>query len=201
MRESYKKFVTYSIWVAIILFAIRCIIAKNEISNCISEATWGVLCYNTFSYAGEAISLMLLVMSFFNKVAWRWKFINRFIDMPVLAKQYSGSFVSDWKKENKTYEASLEIEQTFLDVSVVFKSGESRSFSAFSVIDTIGDSKRLIYNYQNEPKAELSNRSTIHKGTVELWIDKNGELTGNYYTNRNTSGSMTFIPIREKSIE
>jgi len=199
MRESHKKFVTYSIWVAIIFFAIRCIIAKNEISDCISEATWGVLGYNVFSYAGDAIGLMLLAMGFFNKVAWRWKFINRFIDMPVLAKQYSGFFVSNWKKENKTYEASLEIEQTFLNVSVVFKSGESRSYSVFSVIDTIGDSKRLIYNYQNEPRAELTNRSAIHKGTVELWIEESGELTGNYYTDRKTKGSMVFKPISWKN--
>ncbi len=197
MRESYKKFVTYSIWVAIILFVIRCVIAKNEIDDCIGMATWGVLGYNVFGYAGEAIGIMFLVMTFFNKTAWKWKYINRFIDMPVLAEQYSGSLVSDWKNENKTYEAHLEIKQTFLSVSIVFKSGESRSYSGLSAIETIGDSKQLIYNYQNEPKAELANRSTLHKGTAELWIEANGELAGNYYTNRKTSGSMSFKPVTE----
>lgn len=194
MRESYKKFVTYSIWVAIILFAIRCVIAKNEIGDCISRATWGILGYNVFSYAGEAIGLMFLVMAFFNKVAWRWRFINRLVDMPVLAKQYTGTFVSDWQSENKTYDARLEIKQTFLNVSIVFKSGESRSYSVLSTIDTISDSKRIIYNYRNEPRAELADRSTIHKGTAELWIEDSGELVGNYYTSRKTSGSMSFKP-------
>ncbi len=146
MRESYKKFVTYSIWVAIILFVVRCVIAKNEIGDCISIAAWGVLCYNVFSYAGEAIGLMFLVMTFFNKVAWKWEFINGLVDMPVLAKQYSGSFVSDWQDKNETYEARLEIKQTFLNVSIVFKTGESRSYSVMSGIDTKGDSKRLVYN-------------------------------------------------------
>ena len=194
MRESYKKFVTYSIWVAIILFAIRCVIAKNEIGDCISRATWGILGYNVFSYAGEAIGLMFLVMAFFNKVAWRWRFINRLVDMPVLAKQYTGTFVSDWQSENKTYNARLEIKQTFLNVSIVFISGESRSYSVLSTIDTISDSKRIIYNYQNEPRAELADRSTIHKGTAELWIEDSGELVGGYYTSRKTSGSMSFKP-------
>ena len=197
MRESYKKFVTYSIWVAIILFAIRCVIAKNEIGDCISRATWGILGYNVFSYAGEAIGLMFLVMAFFNKVAWRWRFINRLVDMPILAKQYSGSFVSDWQDKNETFEASLEVKQTFLNVSIVLKSGESRSYSVLSAIDTKGDSKRLVYNYQNEPKAELANRSTIHKGTAELWIETDGTLAGNYYTNRKTGGSMSFKPVGE----
>ena len=194
MRETYKKFVTYSIWVAIILFVVRCVIAKNEIGNYISMSTWGVLGYNVFSYAGEAIGVMFLLMAFFNKIAWKWKFINKFVDMPVLAKRYTGTFVSDWQSENKTYDASLEIKQTFLNVSIVFKSGESRSYSILSTIDTISDSKRIIYNYQNEPRAELAERSTIHKGTAELWLEDSGELVGNYYTSRKTSGSMSLKP-------
>ena len=195
MRESYKKFVTYSIWVAIILFVIRCVIAKNEIGDCISKAAWGILGYNVFSYAGEAIGLMFLLMAFFNKYAWKWKCINKFIDLPVLAKQYQGTVISDWQSENKIHDASLEIRQTFLNVSIVFKSGESRSYSVLSKIDTISDSKRIIYNYQNEPRSELAGRSTIHKGTAELWIEASGELVGNYYTSRKTSGSMSFKPI------
>ena len=195
MREQHKRFLTYSIWVTIILFFFRCVIAKNEIGNCIQSETWGVLGYNVFGYAGEAIGLMFLLMTLFNKLAWKWKCINKIIDMPVLAKQYAGSFISDWKGENKTYDATLEIKQTFLNTSIVFKTGESRSYSILSAIDAIGDSKRLIYCYQNEPRAELANRSTIHKGTAELWIEDTGELIGNYYTNRKTSGSMSFKPI------
>ena len=195
MRESYKKFVTYSIWIAIIIFVVRCVFAKNEIVNCIGRAAWGILGYNVFSYAGEAIGLMFILMAFFNKTAWKWKCINKFVDMPVLAKQYTGTFVSDWQSENKTYDASLEIKQTFLNVSIVFKSGESRSYSILSTIDIISDSKRIIYNYQNEPRAELADRSMIHKGTAELWIEDSGELVGNYYTSRKTSGSMSFKPI------
>lgn len=195
MRELYKKSVTYSTWTAIILFIVRCGFAKNEIGDCIGEAAWGILGYNVFSYAGEAIGLMFILMAFFNKVAWKWKYINKFVDMPVLAKQYTGNFVSDWQSGHKTYDARLEIRQTFLNVSIVFKSGESRSYSVLSTIDTISDSKRIMYNYQNEPRAELAGRSTIHKGTTELWIEDSGELVGNYYTNRKTGGSMTFKPV------
>lgn len=195
MRESYKKFVNYSIWTAIILFFIRCIIAKDVIGDCFSRAAWGTLGYSVFGYAGEAIGLMLLIMTFFNKIAWKWKWINKLVDMPVLAKQYTGIVVSNWNNENKSYDAILEIKQTFLNISIVFKSGESRSYSVLSTLDAVGDSKQLVYTYQNEPKAELVDRSSIHKGTATLWIEENGKLEGNYYTNRKTSGSMTFKPI------
>lgn len=195
MNESYKKFVTYSIWIAIVLFIIRCFFAKNEIGDYINMSEWGILGYNLFSYTGEAIGLMFLIMAFFNKTAWKWKYINKLVDMPVLSKKYKGTFISDWQKENKTYNAIIEIKQTFLNVSIIFKTGESRSYSVLSTIDTKSNSKCIIYTYQNEPRAELSDRSTIHKGTAELWVEDSGELVGNYYTNRKTSGSMTFKPV------
>ena len=195
MRETFNKFVKYSIWVSIIILIIRCVFAKNEIGDCIGRTAWGALGYNLFCYAGEAIGLTSLLMAFFNKKAWKWKYINKLVDMPVLAKQYTGTFISDWQSEQNTYDASLEIKQTFLNVSIVLKTGESRSYSVLSTVNTISGSKRIIYNYLNEPRAELADRSTLHKGTTELWIEDSGELIGNYYTNRKTGGSMTFKPV------
>ena len=114
-------------------------------------------------------------------------------------KEHIRTFVSDWQGENKKYDGSLDIKQSFLNVSIAFKTGESRSFSVLSSIETEGDWKKIVYIYQNEPKAELADRSSIHKGTAELWIEESGELTGNYYTSRNTRGSMNFKPITSKS--
>ena len=198
MKESYKKFLTYSIWVAIILFGVRCFIAKTDINDCLSGGAWGALSYNAFSYAGEAIGVTTALMTLFNTVIWRWKWVSKIVDMPVLAKKYTGTFVSDWEGENNQYGGSLSIKQSFLNVSIVFKNGESRSFSTLSSIETEGDRKKIVYIYQNEPRAELADRSTIHKGTAELWIEESGELAGNYYTSRKTRGSMCFIPATSK---
>ena len=194
MKESYKKFITYSIWVAIILFGLRCFIAKADIGECLKGSSWGALGYNVFGYAGEAIGITTALMTLFNTVIWKWKWISKIVDMPVLAKKYIGRFVSDWQGENKQYDGSLDIKQSFLNVSIVFKTGESRSFSVLSSIETEGDRKKIVYIYQNEPRAELADRSAIHKGTAELWIEENGELSGNYYTSRKTRGSMNFNP-------
>jgi hypothetical protein len=155
---------------------------------------WHELGYNLFGYAGETIGIASVLMTCFNLFAWKWRIINKIVDMPILANKYSGKLVSDWNGENKQYECKLEIKQTFLSVSVVLKTNESRSYSILSAIDSISDSKRLVYLYQNEPRAELQNRSSIHKGTSELWIEEDGKLQGNYYTDRKTKGSMIFEP-------
>ena len=62
-------------------------------------------------------------------------------------------------------------------------------------IVTESDSKKLVYIYQNKPRAELTDKSEIHKGTAELWIEESGELNGNYYSSRKTRGSMSFKPV------
>ena len=199
MKESYKKFITYCVWMAIIFFVIRCLMSQKDIHDCVKAETWGALAYNVLGYAGEAIGIMFIFMSVFNAYAWKWKWINILVDMPVLAKKYTGSLVSDREGENKRYDANLEVIQTFLNVSIVLKTKESRSYSVISSIDTVCDSKKIVYVYQNEPNAEIMDRSAIHKGTAELWIEKSGELNGNYYTSRKTRGSIHFEPITDKS--
>ena len=185
---------TYSIWVAIILFGIRCFMAKTDIVDCLDGNSWSVLGYNIFGYAGEASGITAILMTLFNTVIWKWSWVSRIVDMPVLSKKYAGTFISDWQGENKKYDACLEIKQNFLNVSLVFKTCESRSISCLSSIEKAGDRKKIVYIYQNEPRGDLADRSAIHKGTAELWIEESGELTGNYYTSRKTRGSMNFRP-------
>ena len=194
MSDSYKRFVTYSCWVAIALFAFRCLLAQGELLECVNRSTWGSLVYDILGFAGEAISLAALVMVVFNKWAWKWKCINWFLNMPVLAKSYKGAITSNWLGEIKEHNAFLDVEQTFLSVSINFKTDESRSHSTLAAIDTSGNPARLIYVYQNEPKGELVDRSARHVGEAELLVNESGELSGNYFTSRKTAGSMSFTP-------
>ena len=191
MNETYKKIKTYSVWITLILFVMRCIYAGYDFRNALACSTF---IYDMFSYAGEAIMGTTVIMMLFNKYAWKWKWINEIVDIPVLAEQYSGTFISDWQNENRQFSAYLEVKQTFLNVFIIFRTGESKSYSVLAAITDVGGKKRINYLYENEPRAELFYRSTNHKGTAELWIEDNGELTGNYYTNRKTGGSMRFIP-------
>lgn len=201
MKESIKKYIAYSIWIAIILFILRSIIAKQELEVLLANKSWLILLYSLLSYAGESIAVTSVLMTLFNSFLWKTRIINRFVDVPVLANSYFGYFVSDWYDMNIENECSLEIKQTYLSVSIVFKTKESRSISILSSIETEGKRKKIVYTYQNEPRAELSANSPMHKGTVELWIEDNGCLSGNYYTSRKTSGSMYFKPYKENNDE
>lgn len=197
MKESIKQYIAYSIWVALILFILRSIIAVSDLEVLLANRSWLNLLYSLISYAGESIAVTSVLMSLFNSFLWKSRIINRFVDVPVLANSYLGFFVSDWDDKNKQNECSLEIKQTYLSVSIVFKTKESRSISNLSSIETEGKRKKIVYTYQNEPRAELSANSPMHKGTVELWIEDDGCLSGNYYTSRKTSGSMYFKPDKE----
>lgn len=194
MKEAFKKFMKLSIWIIVISFVIRCLFAKTEIGDCLKDNAWVVLGYNVFGYVGESIGFATVFMTLFNTVFWKWKWVSKVFDMPVLAQTYTGTCVSDWQGENTQYDGILYIKQTFLNVSIIFKSGESRSFSILSSIETECGMKKIVYIYQNEPKAELTDRSSMHKGTAELWIEDTGALNGNYYTCRKTKGSMNFKP-------
>ena len=91
-------------------------------------------------------------------------------------------------------EATLEIKQTLLSVNVVFITGESRSKSILSSIEKIEDEWQLTYCYLNVPKAKVRDRSAIHYGTALLCIENPEEIHGQYYTDRKTTGDMTFSP-------
>ena len=62
-------------------------------------------------------------------------------------------------------------------------------------MDSDNQKNQLVYTYQNDPKQTIQNRSRIHYGTAILNIKRKKNamlLEGDYWTGRNTSGSMSF---------
>ena len=51
----------------------------------------------------------------------------------------------------------------------------------------------MIYCYQNEPGMDFREKSAIHYGTAILSLENPFTLKGEYYTDRNTTGSMYFV--------
>ena len=194
MKDPYKSYIEHGIWVAIVLFIVICIFAKVDIAGCLSGENFVGFVGTIIGYAGESITITSFLMIAFNKHMWKWRTINKYVNRPILASSYKGTIVSDWNKENKEYEAELKIRQTYLNVYVELITSESRSHSILATINTIGESQRLVYIYQNEPRAEIIDKSPMHKGTADLYIEETGELDGSYYTLRGTRGSMHFKP-------
>ena len=142
-----------------------------------------------YGYTGEAISIAALLMFAYEKILWKYNPLEK---TPVSKKRYKGSLLSTYDGIER--EATLEIKQTLLSINVVFTTGESRSKSISSSIEKIQDEWQLTYCYLNVPKAKVRDRSAIHYGTALLCIENTEDIQGQYFTDRKTTGDMTFFP-------
>ena len=119
MTEASKKFVTLSIWVAVFIFALRCLISWSDITTAVAEKKIIECGYSVFGYAGEAIGITTVFMACFNKWWWKWKPLNWLSGgMPVLAKKYKGKIRFAQEDEEQERDSEIGIEQTFLNVTV-----------------------------------------------------------------------------------
>lgn len=199
MSEAAKKFMKISIWSAVILFILRCLLSWEDLSNAIDGKEYADCAYALFGYAGEAIGITALLMIAFDRWLWKWKPLNLVSGgMPILANEYHGTINYDWNGSQGIRETNLYISQTFLRVSVKLGTAESTSNSITGTIATVNDEKQLIYTYLNTPRAEIQNRSVIHFGTAMLKVDNPAILTGNYYTSRLSRGSMELKAVQQR---
>lgn len=193
MNEAAKKFMTMSIWVAIVIFVLRCWIGWNDITAAVEGKKVLACGYSIFGFAGEAVGITAVFMACFNKWWWKWKPLNWLAGgMPVLANHYKGKIRFCWNDVEQERDSEIGIEQTFLNVTVRLGTVESSSNSVTAAIETINNEKMLVYTYLNTPRAEIQDRSAIHYGTAMLSVNDPKHLEGNYYTSRISRGSMDF---------
>lgn len=181
MSTQYKSFLSKTVWVVIVLFAVRCFISWTEL-------TTNANLYSIYGFAGEAIGITIAIMAVYERLLWRY---NPFEKTPALKEKYKGTLISSY--DGKTRDATLEVKQTLLSVHVTLTSGESKSKSTSASIREILGETQLIYCYLNTPKSEVRYRSEIHFGTAVLCVDNPQKLTGQYYTDRKTIGDMEFV--------
>lgn len=175
-----KKITSICGWSAIILFVLRCIISWESILESVSA-------YDLFGYAGEAISVAVILSGIYEKFLWK---INPFESTPKLAKRYIGKLKSSYDHIERN--ALLEVEQTLLSVRITLITDESKSKSLSASIDDVLGEMQLTYCYLNTPKSEYRYRSEIHYGTATLSLVNPKILEGQYYTDRKTNGDMIF---------
>jgi hypothetical protein len=194
MNDNARKFMNISIWLTTILFLVRCLVSWTDVKNMWETGHIYSLCYNFLSFIGEAIGAAAIVMAVFNKWAWKWKWLRSTHDTPVLAKKYKGTFISDY--DSATRSGVIIIDQTFLTVAVQLKTIESSSRSLTASFSEVQSVLYLIYTYQNDPRAEIQERSPMHYGTAMLDASNPMILEGNYFTGRKTRGSMKFEAVK-----
>lgn len=160
MNHNTKRFLNISIWLTVIILLVRCIISWTDVKTMWEDDQVLKLCYCLFGFVGEAIGLAAILMAAFNKWAWKWKCLRWMHNIPVLANKYQGVFISDYDGVERS--GTIIINQTFLTVAVQLKTNESSSRSLTASFNEVQNVQDLIYTYQNDPRAEIQERSPMH---------------------------------------
>lgn len=181
--------------------AVGLISTVNLINGLQLPALWGRVV--------SAVPLIVFALfALFDKWAWRWWIIPKLVQRPILHGTWYGRLNSNWvspdaEKPEGPYEAFLVVTQTFttLQISLMTEQSKSRSVIA-DIVKNTADDFSVFYHYGNTPRVDVRDGSPIHMGGVsfEVFDVRPSKLEGEYWTSRNSGGSMTFDHISNKRI-
>lgn len=150
-----------------------------------------------------------LLFAMFTKWGWKFKiFQGWLVPFPNLNGTWQGTIQTTWvdPKTNKTPDpipVLLTIKQSFLHLSCVMRTAEmaSYSFAEDFKIDHEKQIKQVVYSYMSKPTVNLSERSSMHEGTIIFDILGNpvNKLSGQYWTSRKSTGVIE-LTFREKAL-
>ncbi len=148
------------------------------------------------SHISTTISVNIVLWLLFINWAWKWKvFFPWLVPFPNLSGEWNGNLISNYEKSTEPIPTDVKIEQTFFNIQVRIKTGESSSYSTAASFDIDNDRglQQLFYSYLNTPKASVREGSEIHYGTTLLNFEgfEVKEMAGEYWTTRETTGEIT----------
>ena len=183
MKKQIDSLVKKAMWVVVVLFVIRCAVSFEEIKT-------NPTVYSFFGYAGEAVGVAAILMVLYEKWLWRW---DPLAGIPCIKGNYEGSITSTFDSTKR--DASLAVKQSYLSVGITMSTSESESRSITASIESVSGVNRLVFSYQNDPKAEVRDRSQIHYGSAMFTLAEKDHLQGTYFTDRKTTGDLDFIKV------
>jgi hypothetical protein len=141
-----------------------------------------------------------LLYKAFDLWSWRWPIfrLTRVVGVPIVAGRWVGQLKSSRDGHATTYDAALEIRQSFSHVTVAMYFANSRSASVVAGFAEEPDGTvALHYEYQNVPEVDAAVTMHIHYGTAKLrCVPSKFRLGGSYYNwgrdERGHVGTMQF---------
>jgi hypothetical protein len=152
--------------------------------------------HKALTHISTTISINIIIWLLFIKWGWKWKiFYPWLVPFPNLSGDWNGTIKSNWKeKETDSIPTEVSITQTFFNIQVKVKTGESRSYSVGASFDIDKDRgvQQLFYSYLNTPKPGVRERSEIHYGSTLLNFEGYNvtKMEGEYWTSRETTGEI-----------
>jgi len=152
--------------------------------------------YSIIGYTSTAFTVLFWLYD-----ALLWKFSVKRVGIspiPDIGGTWSGwimpTSTTEFPGPHRAIKAYLVVTQRAFYLRVNLITAESQSVTISSDFSSITESRQLVYTYRNEPRLELQTVSRIHYGTAIFSFGerKPKVMTGQYYTDRLTIGSMRF---------
>jgi len=151
------------------------------------------------------VSVMVVFALFLEYIAWKWAWLNGwFFDVPDLRGTWRVTLRSDWAdpetgKMIDPINCFMSVTQSASTVQMCLLTAQSKSWFLTSTIRRTpgGTGYEIVGLYTNQPKLGFRpKKSSIHLGAVTIEthgkvLAKPDLLTGEYWTDRKTAGSMT----------
>jgi hypothetical protein len=154
--------------------------------------------FKPFSLIVGIVGIILLL---FDKLLWKFPIIHLlFVSFHDVSGTWKGQIISTWKDE-KTGEmippidAFLVIHQTYstLNLRMITKESKSNLLSGNFIPNDAGPQK-IAGIYNNIPNLSVRDKNPIHYGglLLEIHIGEKTILEGEYWTDRDTKGTLRF---------
>lgn len=151
---------------------------------------------DAISSISTTISINIIIWLVFIKWGWKMKIFHPWlVPFPNLSGEWSGFIKSNYEKQGTEIPTEVHISQTFFNIQVKVKTGESRSHSLGAKFDIDGERgyHQLFYSYLNTPRAGVREQSEIHYGSALMQFEGFNvkKMEGEYWTSRETTGEIT----------
>lgn len=175
MKDNIRNFIMKGFWVVIIVFIIRCLITK--------PASF----YDCFSFAGESISITLILMGIYER--WIWQF-NPLEKVPNIRGEYIGNIEYNFNGKLDKKTIIVTIKQSLFSTNVRITTNEITSSTISSNIILENKEYVLYYIYITNPKSKYIKENPVQYGACKIIVKSKTELQGTYWTTQQTTGDI-----------
>lgn len=144
----------------------------------------------TLEATGYSVSGIIV----YERLLWRY---NPLVNFPKLKKYYIGKLKYNFQGISGEKDIELEINQTFLSISIKLKTDEISSKTITSELLDENGEYVIYYTYVTNPSSKYSEKNPMQLGTCKLLVDNINSINGIYWTNRRTIGDL-YLKSKEK---
>lgn len=184
MDNKIAKFLSKSLWVALILFVIRYLV-------------WSFSSlYDFIGAAGGVVSITIILMGLYCTLIWKYNPLEK---TPKLMGTYKGIIEYNFNGATSKKDTLVKVKQTLLSIKIQITTNEITSNTIVGNLVEENEEYVLYYTYITNPKSKYSKENPIQYGTCRLLTNDKDRLVGTYWTSRQTIGDIELEKINDKN--